>query len=169
MQAFQALGGASTAYGQLQQGKAESNANLFNAQVAAQNADIATQKQQWAGELGDQAASTSQMKTAAMVGSIKAQQGASGIEVGTGSNANVVTSAREIGMLDAMTIRSNAAREAYGYATEAYSHKAEEALDRYAAKNNIAASKIKATSTLLGTAAEGSKYADYSKAKSLFG
>ena len=160
-------GSAANAYGQVQSAKATSNAANFNANVAAQNAIIATQKQQWVGEEGDQEASISQMKTAAKVGSIKANQGASGVDVGTGSHADVVTSAREVGMLDALTIRSNAARAAYGYATEAYSDKAQEALDRYAGKNAITAGNIGATSTILGGAAQSSQYSDYTSSNSI--
>lgn len=151
-------GSAVNAYGQMQAAKAQAAAYNFNADVMDQNAAIATQKQQWAGELGDQEASASQMKTAAKVGSIKANQGASGVEVGTGSNADVVTSARQIGMLDALTIRSNAAREAYGYAVEAHSDKMQAALDRYSAKNAKTAGNIAAASTLLGGAAQAGQY-----------
>lgn len=157
---FAAAGNAASAYGQIQAGRAAANADIFNANVAAQNAAIATQKQNWAGELGDQNASISQMKTAAKVGSIKANQGASGVTIGEGSNADVVDSAREVGMLDAMTIRSNAAREAYGYSTQAYSDKAQEALDRYAAKNAVESSKIGAATTILGGQAQQSLYSD---------
>lgn len=160
-------GSAVNAYGQIQSSRAQAKADVFNANVAAQNAKIATQKQQWAGMEGVQDAAMSQMGTAAKIGATKANQGASGVEVGTGSNADVIASEREIGMLDAMTIRSNAARQAYGYATEAYSHRAQEALDRYAAKNTIKAGKISAVSTLLGGAAQGRQYFSYTSNKSV--
>ncbi len=161
MAALGLAGGAVNAYGQMQSSRAQSQADQFNAEVAQQNAAIATQKQQWAGEEGDQAAGISQMKTAAKVGATQANQGASGVEVGTGSNAGVISSEREIGMLDALTIRSNAARQAYGYATEAYSDKAQSALDTYAAKNAITAGKIGAVSTLLGSAAKSTQYDNF--------
>lgn len=168
MAALGLAGGAVNAYGQIQASKAQADADNFNAQVAEQNAAIATQKQQWAGEEGDQNAAISQMKTAAKVGATKANQGASGVEVGTGSNADVITSEREIGMLDALTIRSNAARQAYGYATEAYSDKAQAQLDRYAGKNAITAGKIGAVSTLLGSAARSTQYDNFMSNNSAF-
>lgn len=160
-------GGANNAYGQMQQAKAQSAADNFNADVAAQNAIIATQKQEWAGQEGAQEVAISQMKTAAKVGSIKANQGASGVEIGTGSNAQVIDSAREVGMLDALTIRSNAARQAYGYATEAQSDKAQEALNRFAGKNAITAGKMGAVSTLLGSAAQSGQYANMTQSNSI--
>ncbi len=166
--ALNVAGNASSAYGQIVAGRAAANADIFNANVEAKNAEISTQKAAWAGEEGDQAAGISQLKTAAKVGSIKANQGASGVEVGTGSNADVVNSAREVGALDALTIRSNAAREAYGYQTEAYSHRAQEALNRYAAKNEVAASKINAATTLLGGTAQSRQYDTHLSSNSIF-
>jgi hypothetical protein len=53
------------------------------------------------------------------VGRTKAAQAASGIDVNSGSAVSVQASERMLGMLDALTIRSNAARAAYGYQAEA--------------------------------------------------
>lgn len=159
-------GSAISAYGQMQAANAAGAAYDFDAMQATQNAKIATQKQQWAAELGDQDAAASQMGTAAKIGSIKANQAASGVEVGTGSNADVITSAREIGMLDALTIRSNAAREAYGYEVEAYSNRSQAAMSTSAAKNTRAAGRIQAAGTLLGGAAQAAPYSSYLSSKS---
>ncbi len=151
-------GGVASAYGQIAQSKAAASAAKFNATVSEENAQIATQKAAWAGEEGDQAASKSEMGTAAAAGHIKASQGASGVEVGTGSFADVDKSVKEIGMLDALTIRSNAARQAYGYQTEAYSDKAQTELDQFSAKNDAIAGKIGAASTLLSSGANAAQY-----------
>ncbi len=166
--ALNVAGNSASAYGQIVAGRAAANADIFNANVEAQNAEISTQKAAWAGEEGDQATGVSQLKTAAKVGSIKANQGASGVEVGTGSNAAVVDSARKVGMLDALTIRSNAAREAYGYQTEAYSHRAQEALNRFSAKNAVQSSKINAATTLLGGTAQTAQYDNHISNNSIF-
>lgn len=163
----QLAGSTINAYGQLQAAKAKSDTYNFNAGLAEENAEISEQKGAWAAEIGDQDASASQMKTAAKVGSIKANQGASGIEIGTGSNADVVTSAREIGMLDALTIRSNAAREAYGYATEAYNYRMQAGLDEKSAKDAKRAGYIGAGTTLLGSADKGAEYYHYIKNNSV--
>lgn len=162
------MGGAVNAYGQLQESRAAAQAYNFNAQVAEQNAIIATQKRKWAIEQGDQDIAASQMKTAAKIGATKANQAASGVEVGTGSNADVIQSERELGMLDALTIRSNAARAAYGYETEAYSHKMQAQLDRYAAKNAKTAGKIGAIGTLIGSAARSTQYDNFMSKSSVF-
>lgn len=151
-------GSAVNAYGQLQTARAQSDLYNFNAQVSEQNALIAEQKGRWAAETGNQDVAASQMKTAAKVGSIKANQGASGVEIGTGSNADVITSTKEIGALDALTIRSNAARQAYGYTTEAYSDRTQEQLDKMAADNSTKAGYIGAGTTLLSGVAKGEQY-----------
>lgn len=161
-------GAGLSAYGQLQQGKATQAADNYAAQVATNNAAIATQKANWAAEEGVQSASKSQMDTAAKVGAIKANQGASGVTIGEGSSPDVVQSARTAGMLDAMTIRSNAAREAYGFQVDSSNQTAQSALYKASGKNAVKASKIGAASTILGAAASGSQYAGYLNSKSAF-
>ncbi len=59
------------------------------------------------------------MKTRGQVGAIEASQAASNITVGSGSAVDVRSSAAEMGELDALTIRSNAEKQAYGYQTQA--------------------------------------------------
>lgn len=155
-----------SAFGQIKEGKATQAADNYQAQVATNNAAIATQKANWAAEEGEQNTSKSQMDTAAKVGAIKANQAASGVTVGEGSSADVVQSARTAGMLDAMTIRSNAAREAYGFQVDSSNQTAQAGLDRAAGKNAVKASKIGAAATILGGAATGSQYAGYLNSKS---
>ncbi len=58
-------------------------------------------------------------------------------------------------MLDAMTIRSNAARAAYGYQVESVSKAAESQLLKKQAKNDKIAGVIGAGSTVLGGYAKG--------------
>lgn len=155
-----------SAYGQYQSGKAEKNAAEYNAQIAEQNAEIATQKAKWATQIGEQDVSQSQLKTRAEIGGIEANQGASGVRIDSGSSQDVRQSAREMGMLDALTIRSNAARQAYGYMTEEASDKAQAKLDRYAGKSAETAGKIKAATTLIGGA--GDTYSNFIGSKSIF-
>lgn len=155
------VGGATNAYGQMQQASANAATQNYNAQVADNNSAIATQEAAWAGEEGDQAASNSELATRSKVGGIIANQGASGVEVGSGSFQDVQKSASEVGMLDAMTIRSNAARQAYGYQVQATSETGQAALDRYAAKNDLEAGKIKSAGTILGSAGSNSAFSNF--------
>lgn len=149
-----ALAAAGTqAYGQWYSAKATSASEKYNAQVAEQNAGIATQKAQWAAQEGEQNASLSEQQSRAKLGAITANQGASGVSVDSGSSADVRSSAQQAGMLDALTIRSNAAREAYGYQTQSTSDIGQSELDRSSAGNAQTGGAISAGGTILGGAA----------------
>jgi hypothetical protein len=145
------LGSAAVgAYGAYQTGQAEKQAALYNAAVSQQNATLAKENANIAQASGNQQASISEMKTRATSGAIKANEAASGIDVNSGSAPDVRASASEIGELDALTVRSNATREAYGYTTQAHSFETQSNLDKFEAANDSTAGLIGAGSTFLG-------------------
>ena len=144
-----------SALGQIQQGKAAAASAKYNAQVAENNAVVARQNAAFAGAEGNANAERQGMKTRAAVGAMKAAQAANGIDVNSGSAVDVRSSAAELGQLDAITIRSNAARRAYGFETEAVNDQAQAALDRAGGKAAQKASYIGAASTILGGAVKG--------------
>lgn len=138
------------ALGAIQQGKAASASANYNAAVAANNAVLAKQNASFASQEGAAQAEAQSMKTRAEVGAIKANQGAAGVDVNSGSSLDVRSSAAETGELNALTIRSNAARQAYGYQTEATSATAQSQLDTAQAGFDTTAADIGASSTFLG-------------------
>lgn len=150
-----ALGGVTGAVGAVQQGQAQASAAEYNAQLSNRNAAVAKENANIAGQAGSEQAYIQSQKTRAEVGSIKASQAASGIDVNSGSALDVRTSARELGELDALTVRSNATKEAYGYVNQAANFKSQANLDEFEAKNDKTASYISGASTLLGAAASG--------------
>lgn len=105
--------------GDLVEGFAGGRAADFQSQIAKNNAEIARANAGMATQAGEAQAANSMLKTRAIVGQTKAAQAASGIDVNSGSAVDVQASERMLGMLDALTIRSNAARAAYGYRAEA--------------------------------------------------
>lgn len=105
--------------GSLVEGFAGGRAADFQAQIARNNAEISRMNARQATEAGNAAATQSMLRTRAIVGQTKAAQAASGIDVNSGSAVDVQASERMLGMMDALTIRSNAARAAYGYQAEA--------------------------------------------------
>jgi hypothetical protein len=145
---------AASAAGSLQKGFASSSADNYNAKIASTNAAIAMQDAQFAGAEGNIQVGNEEIKNKATMGTIKANQAASGIDVNSGSAAKVQESQAEIGQLNAMTIRSEAARKAYGFETQAAQFKGQESLDKSAAKNDILAGVTNTTSGLLS---QGSK------------
>lgn len=147
------IGGLSTGFqvlGSIQQGKAEKASAEYNASVAAANAEIAKQKTAMAGAAATAQTEQAQLKTRAQIGGIITSQAASGINVGSGSALDVRSSARDLGQLNAITVRSNAARTAYGYQTEAMSYDAQSKLDKFQGSSAMTASEINAGGTVLG-------------------
>jgi hypothetical protein len=145
-------GGALGAYGSYMQGQSAAAAARYNATIEKNNATIAKQNAAIAGEAGSFQAYQVGQKTRSEVGTIAANQAAGGIDVNKGSAVDVRSSAAELGELDALTVRSNAAREAYGYQTQADTHTAQSNLDLFEAANDQTAGTIGAASTFLGSA-----------------
>jgi hypothetical protein len=154
-----AAGTAISAAGSVESGNAAQTAYNYQAQVAANNAKIAQQNAAWDIQAGETAATNKGLQTRAAVGTQKARQGASGIDVNTGSAPDVRAGTEELGMLDALTIRSNAAKQAYGAEVEATSDTAQSQLDTMAGQQAKEAGDINAASGLLtGASTVGGNY-----------
>lgn len=167
------LAGASAgvqAVGAMQSAAAQAASAKYNAQIQAENAQIATKNASYASQEGEANAANQELKNRANVGSMKSNQAAGGVNVNVGSAVESRASAAELGQLDAMTIRSNAARQAYGYLTQAAGYTAQSRLDTAEAKNATTAGDIKAVGSLLGGASSAtSAYENYQLQNSLIG
>lgn len=164
MGAAAVLSAVSSFAGAQQQAKSQEEQDQYQAQVAANNATIATNNAQNAEAAGAQQAADKGLQTRNTVGAILASQAASGLDVNSGSNVDVRSSASEVGQLDALTIRSNAARQAYSYETQAAGDQAEISQDQAAEKNAETAGNISEFSSLLGSASSaGNQYATWSR------
>lgn len=154
-----AVAAVTAAAGAVTSGIASSNAASYSAQVAQNNATIASQNAAYATQAGQVKEQASRMKTAGVIGQQKAIQGASGLDVGSGSNLDVRNSTADLGELDALTIRNNAAREAYGYQTTGQSYQAQAGLDKMTSSNDLTAGFISGGSSLLSSASSlGEKF-----------
>lgn len=156
-----ALSGAVGTYGAVEQGKAASEAAKYNSAVEGQNAAISTQNANIAEQSGEALAGIQGQKTKMAIGQAVAGQGASGVGLDSGSFAGVKDSMKEIGSIDSMTIRSNAARDAYGYRVKSKSEEGQSALSAFEAANDTKAGGINAASTFLGSA--GTAASNYQK------
>lgn len=143
------VGAGISAIGSIQQGKAAASSAKFNAALSENNAKIAQQNATLAGQEGAANTAIEQQKTRAGVAEIKASQAARGIDVNNGSAVDVRSSAAELGELNAITVRSNAVRQAYGYQTQAASDAAQSQLDKSESAYDSEAGYISAGSTLL--------------------
>lgn len=97
-----------------QEAKAERVISKSNERIANVRAEDALKR-------GQEAVSLSRRRTKKLVGSQRASIAAQGIRTDVGSAQDVQQEAQDIGELDALTIKNNAAREALGFKTEAIS------------------------------------------------
>jgi hypothetical protein len=142
------------AYGAYQKGQAEAASDKYNAQIALQNAQQARINAGFASEAGSVQAAQKSMQAKAVIGSIAANQGAGGISTNSGSALDTKTSTQELGQLDALQVRSNATKEAYGYQVQSVSDEAQARLDQQSAHYAKEASYVNAASTFLGSASD---------------
>jgi hypothetical protein len=68
---------------------------------------------------GDEAASRSAVATRQLSGGQRAAFGAQGVDINSGSASDVIANDQQLGDLDVMTIKNNAAREAHGFDMQA--------------------------------------------------
>lgn len=150
-----------SALGSLSQSRASAASAGYNAQVAAQNAQIQTQNAQFAGSQGEQEVGAEGAKNKARAAATLAQQGASGVDVNTGSDVSVRESEAKIGMLNALTIRSNAAKQAYGFQTASASQTGESQLLKSQQKSDTTGGYLSAAANVLGGVGNAAKYSSW--------
>ena len=163
-----AVGAGVSALGTIESGLSQSAAAHYQAQVAANNAIIASRNAAYSAAAGETQAAESSMKNAAVVGRIKAAQGANQIDVNSGSAVDVQRSQREAGELSAETVQNNALLQAYGYRTQATSFQGQSQLESAEAAQAPIGAAIGAAGTLLGNAsAIGYKWNAFNNAGNL--
>lgn len=86
-------------------------------------------------------------------GGVRAGLAAQGVDIGTGSALDVQRDLGALSELDALTIRNNAAREAWGYRVQAGQYQHHAAMTRAAAKNQAKAMRNASLGSLLTGAA----------------
>jgi hypothetical protein len=154
-----------SALGAYEGGQATSAAAAYQAQVALNNAAIARQNAELAMSSGEQQVGIQGMKTRAAVGTEKAGEAASGVDVNRGSFVSARAGTAELGALDALTIRSNAAKNAYGYQAQATGDVAQGQLYSMESKQASEAGDISALGTAIGgIGSAGVNYAKMSNA-----
>jgi hypothetical protein len=141
------------AMGAMQSGNAARAAGDYNAQIAENNKVIAERQASDALARGKIAEDEQRRKTMAIKGAQRAALGASGVALDSGSALDILGDTAAFGELDALTIRSNADREAYGYRVQGMNFEAEAGLARAGGKAAQTAGMIGAGATLLSGAA----------------
>lgn len=119
-------GSAISAYGQAEAGD-------YNAALAEQNAKVAGIQAQDALTRGTAEESRYRGQVSKLMGRQRAAIGSSGIEA-SGSALDILADTARTGELDALTIRNNAAREAWGYRVQAVNSRAQGKIDKFSSR-----------------------------------
>lgn len=154
-----ASGAREQAEGAQQQAEANAAAGRYKAQVARNNAIIADRNASTSREAGRTIAQTNDLKIRGQTGQILAEQGASGIEVGSGSPTDIRQSLHDLGHLDTLTILANAMNNAQGFKIQSSNFESEARLDEMGAAQSVKAGEYAqkagdyaVASSVLGTA-----------------
>lgn len=147
-----AAGAGISAYGASKSGQAQAGMYQYQAGVAQLNSQIALQNRDLALATGQTEAQRYGMAAAQRLGSIKAGGGASGIDVGSGSKADVTQSQQYVTGIDQATLYNNAARKAYGYEVESVMGTAQAGMYGQASSDAADAGNIKALASLVSGA-----------------
>jgi hypothetical protein len=141
-----ALNAGVSAVGAAQQASATAASERYQAQVALNNQKIAGQYAAQATADGQNQVAAKQEQTAQTIGTERAAMAANGVELNSGSALRIQGDTAKLGDVDAMTIRSNAARAAYGYELQGVSYGQQASLDESAASNAVSAGSLNAFS-----------------------
>lgn len=146
------IGGAMQFMGAQQQGAAAKSQADYQAAVARNNEILAQRAAADAIARGEVAEGQKRQQNAQLIGRQRAVMASNGVDLGTGSALDIVGDTAAIGELDALTVRSNAAREALGYKTQGMNFAAEANLDQLKGDNAQSAAALTGVSSLIGTA-----------------
>lgn len=135
-----------------QNAQAASLRGRFENDVAERNAKLAEMQREDTLNLGTLEENRMRGQTAQAVSSGRAAAAGQGVDVGVGSAAAVRASQELVGEVDALTIRNNAARAAWGYDVEAASQRMNGRLALLSGENEAAGERLAGYGTLLSGA-----------------
>lgn len=138
--------------GALLSGVSAMAAGNYQAKVAKNNAAMLTQEHDTDLQAGQRAESEQRGKTTDLIASQMAAQGANGVDVNVGSAREVRDADQARGDFDALAVRYNAARAAWGNSVEASNQRAQGAMAKASGRMALASSFIGAASSLAGGA-----------------
>lgn len=146
------IGGATGAIGSIFGGQANAAMYNYQAAVAQMNAGIAKQNAAYEVATGESQQVEKGMAVRAEISQTRATQGASGLDLNTGSAASVRESEQQLGQFDQNMIRYNAERKAYGDQITALGYETSASLDKMAASTSQTTGMLNAATSILGSA-----------------
>lgn len=157
-----AAGAVTGAMGAYNKSKSDKAAYNYQAAVQRNNAQLAEWQAQDALSRGQQVENQQRHKTAQLKGTQRALMAARGIDLNEGSALNILTDTDFMGDIDALVIRDNAAREAWGFRQNAQGARDDASL--LSSRADAESPGFAATSSLLGSAGSvASSWYNYKK------
>lgn len=151
------VGAGTSAYGQIKagsaakkQGQLEGQAAESQAQLDDYNASVADLQALDAQQRGEEEANRYRQGVRTLIGEQRSTFAANNVDVNFGSTSDVQNDAAFLGELDALTIKTNAAREAWGYQTQAYDLRKKADITRRTGANAVAAGADAARARVIG-------------------
>lgn len=143
---LQWVGAGLAVVGGVQAARAQKAAGEYQAQVDEQNAKVGRQQADQARQIGNMEEERQMRRVRAAVATQRAAQAANGLDVNSGTALDLQAETAGFGTADALTMRSNAIRQAWGFEVGAVN-------DINSASASRAAGSNAATGTMLTTAA----------------
>lgn len=143
-------GGILGAQGAKQSAAATQQMYNYQAGVARLNSQIDLQNRDYALNVGEVQVQQFGAKARQQAGEIRAAQGASNIDVNSGSAIDVQRSQRQLAHADLGQIRTNAAKTAYDFSTKSVMDLNQATLDIMAGESAKTAGDIQATQSIIG-------------------
>ncbi len=138
-------------YGQHQAGQTAQKQAAYQKKVAENNAQVAEWQARDALERGEQAETEQRRKTRQLMGNQRSAMATNGFDVNEGVNVDLLGDTQMMGTLDALTIRQNAQREAYGHQANASNLLAQAEMEGYQGKVARQEARINMGTTLLSS------------------
>lgn len=145
---------AAEAAGSMIQGVSQARSAMYQAQVARNNKLTAERYAAYAAQQGVTQGEIEGLKARSELGSVRARAAAQGVDVNTGSAADVQTGQRKLGAFGQAEVMNRAAQSVYGYETQAQSFESEVRSDRAAAGWDIIGATAKAAGDVAGGMAD---------------
>lgn len=145
------------AAGQMQQAQAASSAAKYNQQVANMNATLSDRRAKDALERGAKEEQRKRQEVQQILGKQQAGMAANGVDLTFGSPLDTIVDTSVLGELDALTIRTNTARENYDYRVQAVNQRAGATMEGMKARSALQGGYLSAAGTVLGGASTAYK------------
>lgn len=152
---MQVYEGVKAGQAQKQAGQAAQAAANDQAALEDYNASVASAQAKDALAQGDVEADRFRTQVRGMVGTQRAGIAGGNVDVGYGSAVDVQSDAERLGELDALQIKTNAARTAWGYNVQAYNDTRQAAITRKSGANAAAAANAEGNADYFRAATSG--------------